>query len=277
MKKLFLKNKIFIAISGCLLVIFIAFIDYLTGYEMGLSVLYLIPVFITSFVISKHVGIFVAILAAVLWTASNILAGKPYSYSFIRYWNVTGRAILLMVFAYLVSELKRGFEKEREFARKDYVTGVANSLAFFERIRLEVDRSKRYHSPLTIAYLDCDNFKYINDKFGHQKGNEVLRLIADTIRDSIRSIDMVARLGGDEFIILLPETGDEAASTVLSRIKNHLSQILRENKYLISASIGVATFNKPLDSIDEMIKSADSLMYLAKKNGGNIVKYSFGR
>ena len=121
--------------------------------------------------------------------------------------------------------------------------------------------------------MDCDHFKYINDRYGHHKGNEVLRFVANNIQGDIRSIDMLARIGGDEFVILLPETGFEDAKIVLSRINKKLLKALQENKYPITVSIGAAIFNKPLDSNDEMVQVADKLMYLAKKDGGDSIKY----
>ena len=153
------------------------------------------------------------------------------------------------------------------------VTDIPNRNAFYERIGQEIKRMHRYKRPLTIAYLDCDKFKQINDQFGHHAGDKALRLIAASIKDSIRSVDMVARLGGDEFIILLPETNYNQAQPVLLRAREKIMANMQRQNWPMDLSVGAVTFMRPLESIDEMIKKADSLMYAAKNERENPIKH----
>ena len=240
-------------------------IDYYTGHDLALSLFYLLPVSVAAARVNPAAGVAVAILSAVIWTTTNKLAGKPYSYAFIFYWNMTIRAVLFTVCSLLMSQFRKAFEIEKEFARNDTLTNVPNRKAFYERMNQEIHRMRRYKRPLTIAYVDCDRFKQINDEFGHQVGDTALRLIASSLKQSIRAIDMVARIGGDEFIILLPETDNTQAQVVLSRVRDKACEIMQGKNWPVNLSIGAATFAGPLDSIDEMIKRADSLMYVSKK------------
>ena len=104
-------------------------------------------------------------------------------------------------------------------ARIDFLTGVLNSRAFYQIATAEIQRSGRYGHPLTLAYIDLDNFKTVNDEFGHSTGDELLKTVARTFSDNLRSSDYVARLGGDEFAILMTETSAQAALNVVARIQ----------------------------------------------------------
>lgn len=265
------RTKVLYFLVGLILTLLIYALDYFSGYEFGLSVVYLAPVFIVSFYTGRYPGIVIAILAGISWTLSNFLAGMPYSHMFIFYWNIIGRILLLSIFAIIVHRLQKDFEREKTFARKDFLTNIANAKAFFEITTREIERLRRYKRPLTLAYMDCDNFKLINDSLGHKMGDIFLRETAKIIQEHIRTIDVVARIGGDEFVVLLPETGYEGAQETILRLKNLLLENPYKNNLPITYSIGAVTFAKPPYSVDEMIKKADDLMYQAKKQGKNMV------
>jgi len=108
--------------------------------------------------------------------------------------------------------LKRALAKEKLYARRDYLTGAADSQAFFEIARVEFKAAHRNRQALSIAYMDCDNFKEINDRFGHSIGDELLRVTAGTVRAHLTHRDLIARLGGDEFGLLLPESDFDRAN-----------------------------------------------------------------
>jgi GGDEF domain-containing protein len=110
------------------------------------------------------------------------------------------------VVVYLLTEYKDRAEREEILARTDPLTEVANSRYLYTLAEMEIERLSRYEHPFTVAYMDIDNFKEINDRFGRRAGDELLCLVASTMQNNLRITDTVARLGGDEFIILLPET-----------------------------------------------------------------------
>src|SRR5262249_16605305 len=166
-------------------------------------------------------------------------------------------------------KLQLALQAEKQKARFDFLTGIPNRRTFYEALVSESHRSRRYDRPLTLAYIDVDNFKSVNDLFGHGQGDEVLRHVADTLQANIRRTDMAARLGGDEFAILLPETDTHSADTVVSKIRECLEQAIALRSWPISFSIGVVTFEKPLQTAEEMVNKADELMYEVKRQGKN--------
>jgi diguanylate cyclase (GGDEF)-like protein/PAS domain S-box-containing protein len=168
-------------------------------------------------------------------------------------------------------KLEKALENEKNLSRLDFLTQIPNRRAFSEALQLEATRSRRYKRPLTLAYIDLDNFKQVNDQLGHETGDELLRLIAQTILATIRSTDTVARLGGDEFALLLPETGKDAAVEVMTKLSRILLEAVEARHWPVTLSIGLVTFAKPGESVAQMVKVADDLMYSAKTQGKNRV------
>jgi diguanylate cyclase (GGDEF)-like protein len=173
----------------------------------------------------------------------------------------------------LIGGLKKSLEKEKALARTDYLTDLANRRNFFEAADAEINRSSRNKLPFTMAYIDSDNFKSINDNFGHATGDRVLKIIAMGIKKNIRKMDTAARIGGDEFAVLLPETNSEAAKHAMDKIYMLLSEAMKGLAFPITFSVGVVTFMNPPKDADEMIKITDELMYSVKAMGKNNIKY----
>jgi diguanylate cyclase (GGDEF)-like protein len=164
-------------------------------------------------------------------------------------------------------------EREKVVARLDFLTGIPNGKAFYEAAEAEIHRCRRNPYPISFAYLDCDNFKTINDDFGHHTGDTVLREMAEVIKKNVRASDVAARMGGDEYVILMPQAGAEAARQVITRLQALLTQAMGEKGWPLTFSIGLATFLAPPASPDEMIKHADRLMYLVKRTGRKGLKH----
>jgi diguanylate cyclase (GGDEF)-like protein len=165
----------------------------------------------------------------------------------------------------------------QELARTDFVTGAVSIRYFYELAQKELVRSQRYGRPLTLVYIDLDNFKSINDRLGHSTGDKVLREVTEAVRRQIRPTDTLARLGGDEFALLMPETDEGAAKTFTSRIHSSLVDEMLRNGWVITFSVGVVTCNEIPRSVDDMVKMADRAMYTIKtanKNGVSFLTYS---
>jgi diguanylate cyclase (GGDEF)-like protein len=258
---------------GFVLVLCLGVIDYLTGPEISFSVFYLLPILGGTWFVDQRAGIFLSIFSAATWLAMDLLAGATYSHSAIPYWNAATRLTFFLIVATLVSALKRRLEHEEELARKDALTGMSNVRFFIELASMEIGRARRYQHPFTLLYIDADNFKSINDRFGHNTGDALLRSMAEVMKGEIRATDVVARLGGDEFVILLPETGYEPAQRVICKVRQHLLDTMAEEGWSVTFSIGAVTFTTPPDSVQEMIKQADDLMYAAKRNGKDMAKH----
>jgi len=169
------------------------------------------------------------------------------------------------------ARLKLALEREKDDARIDFLTRIPNRRAFYEIAAAEATRARRYKRPLTIAYLDLDNFKNVNDSSGHEVGDELLVEVAATIRSNLRSTDTVARLGGDEFAMLLPETSPASGAMVIHKLFEKLQASIRQKDWPVTCSIGVVSFEHPPESVDDMVRQADEAMYSAKVQGKNSV------
>ena len=139
---------------------------------------------------------------------------------------------------------------------------------------IELSRSNRYKRPFTLVYLDLDNFKDVNDRFGHAEGDELIRFIADELKRQIRKTDIVSRLGGDEFAILFLEAGQQEVEAIMSKIQAQLAEHLRQKYSFVTFSAGAVTYIATPNSIAETIKAADDLMYSVKNSTKNGIKYS---
>jgi diguanylate cyclase (GGDEF)-like protein len=188
-------------------------------------------------------------------------------------WNATARLGFFMLPVFMI-RLNRALQREQELARTDFLTGVLNARFFHELAQMESNRSVRYKRPFTIAFIDVDNFKSINDTFGHTTGDIVLRTIAMNIKTHLRRTDIVARVGGDEFVVLLPETNAQTAPVVISNMQRALLNEMNVNGWSITFSIGVLTLTDPRLSVDNMIGRADRLMYIVKNSGKNNIQYA---
>ncbi len=171
----------------------------------------------------------------------------------------------------LVAQVRSKLTLALELSRQDSLTSLPNSRAFYESAELLLAVARRSGGSLTIAYLDLDNFKHVNDERGHQEGDRALKVTADVLKGHFRASDLVARLGGDEFAIMLPDTGADAARTSLERVSALLASSMRGNGWPITVSIGAVFFVCAPATLERAVSGADALMYRAKKTGKNRV------
>jgi diguanylate cyclase (GGDEF)-like protein len=159
-------------------------------------------------------------------------------------------------------------------ARTDPLTGAANARTFYETTAVEAGRARRAGRPLTLAYLDLDNFNQLNDGLGHAAGDQALVHLVAVIRLHLRASDLLARLGGDEFALLLPEAGTDGAVALLARLQEKLAVEMAARGWPVSVSIGVVSYLRPPADVDRMIQRADALMYRAKRRGKGRVEHA---
>jgi diguanylate cyclase (GGDEF)-like protein len=243
--------------------------DYYSGYELQIAVVYLIPIFFASTRINRSAGMAFAAVSSVAGISSDLLGGQRYSSWLVLLIVFVLRTALFLVFVEVVAALRHALDREKESARTDPLTGVSNRRHFIELAAAALAFARRYRRPMTIAYLDLDNFKDVNDRLGHQAGDEVLRTVARTVRNRLRSTDVVGRLGGDEFAVCLPETGADAAATVLGKLRENCSAALPENCRFVTVSVGMVTFAYPPATVDELLERTDVMLYAAKREGKN--------
>jgi diguanylate cyclase (GGDEF)-like protein len=175
-------------------------------------------------------------------------------------------------------EKVRLVEQLRSAADMDLVTGVHNHRYLQDRLRQEVARSARSHSPLALLMMDLDKFKPINDRYGHADGDRVLHSIGATIKAAVRTNDIVARYGGDEFVVLMPETSVEHAELVARRVVSGILQRrhdLSDGSHVsVGVSAGLAFYPNDGRNSAQLLAAADSAMYAAKRNGGRQIERS---
>jgi diguanylate cyclase (GGDEF)-like protein len=258
---------------GFILMLLLGVTDYLTGYELSFALFYLIPVTYTAWYAGLISGLIASVLCAAVWQGANYLAGETHSHVAIYYWNAAIRFGFFFAFTHLIVRLRNSIEQEKQLSHMDYLTGTLNSRAFYEILEREILRTRRYLKPFTIAYLDLDNFKYVNDHFGHSTGDVLLKTVAHTTTMNLRSTDVIARLGGDEFAILLPETDSDSARTILPKLRQLLLDMMAQRSWSVTFSIGAITLHRPPEKADQVIKMADDLMYKVKEAGKNQIEF----
>lgn len=160
----------------------------------------------------------------------------------------------------------------------DTLTGLYNYRFFSKAIIQEMERSQRTGQATTLMLVDADYFKKVNDKWGHEAGNQALKLIANCIKDNIRKLDLACRYGGEEFTVILPSTDISTSLQVAERIRNTIEQtplLYEEMTIRLTVSIGISTYkgNKLSDQSNKLIEQADSELYRAKQQGRNQVCY----
>lgn len=254
-----------VAFGVALLVLLIAG-DYAIGGELSLAPLYLIPVMLITWKTSATMGVAVSMFASGLWAAA-ILHGNGSATAAYVLWEAAIRLATTTLFVLLLSSLKASLARVNLLARKDSLTDLANRGSFYELVNQEMLRCKRYGGAISIAFIDLDKFKALNDRSGHDVGDEALRVVAQTLRAQLRSTDLPARLGGDEFAVMLPGLDARGASQATQILQSRLLSAMEHRGWPITFSIGLATFTAALDSADEMIKRADMLMYKMKREG----------
>jgi diguanylate cyclase (GGDEF)-like protein len=248
----------------------VGFLDYVTGWQIWFSIFYLAPILLATWYGSTLFGVIIACFSTVLWLVSDLMTALEYDHAFIPYWNAAVRFAFFFLLAMLLGKLKDKLVLEKAMARTDGLTGAYNSRAFYELAEAELRRAKRYGHPFTLAYIDLDNFKHMNDSKGHITGDEVLCVVVDALQQNIRDTDAAARLGGDEFAVMFIETGGAQSSAALKKMRAQLNLAMTERKWPVTFSIGAITYHHALPvSVKEMISAADHLMYQAKARGKN--------
>lgn len=263
----------FLVSLGLLFSVGVSVISYGTGWAYALTPLYLLPITMVSYHVGRLAGLTVAAVSTIGWAVAEFYSNIPNAAANLLYWNALVRFLTFVVICFILGHLKQINQRLISLATTDALTDLLNQRAFSELAALEIKRCRRYKRPFTLVFLDLDDFKAINDTFGHGVGNELLQTVAVTLRTVSRATDYLARFGGDEFEILLTETASDAADQYLRRMTLRLRDATQAKGWNITSSIGAITFDTAPASVDEMIQQADGLMYAVKKSGKNSIEH----
>ena len=257
-----------LALAGFGLVVAISLFDYHSGPELSVAIYYLIPIALAAWWGGFAQGALMSIVCAVSWQYVEIAEGLHIP-PVVQIWNGISRFGIFIITSSLLARLRVSLFLEKKLARSDPLTGAANGRTFYENVSLNIEHALRLEQPLTLAYLDLDQFKWINDNLGHAAGDEVLCELVRIIQREIRVTDVLARLGGDDFALLLLDCDDVGAQTTLERIRERFAEEMAAKRWPVTLSIGAVTFPRPTRDVDAMVHQVDELMYRAKKSGKN--------
>jgi len=251
----------------------VAWADHLSGQDLQLEFFYLLPLAAVSWLCGRREGLVAAGLATVLWTLVDVTGRPVRSQPGLIVWNAAVELLFFSGLALLVSFMARQADNLRSLAREDALTGVANRRAFFGALTNAVDLAGRREGAWTITYVDVDDFKQINDRLGHNTGDDVLRAVAGTLKAATRRVDVVARLGGDEFGVLMPDTDQAQAEIAVRKLQALLDTAMAEGGGPITFSIGATTFLAAPASPDAALAVADAQMYEVKHQSKAAVRF----
>ncbi len=199
-----------------------------------------------------------------VWISTNAYARK----------DAEGNLVSIEGIARDITSCKKDQEELEWLATRDTLTSVYNRRHFIEVLSQECERANRYQGKLSLIYIDLDNFKLINDNFGHQSGDDMLKLVVNTAVKTMRQSDLIGRLGGDEFAIAMPQTTALQANDLGQRLIDEIDRCcqtqIEYRRHPVTLSIGIAEFT-PGDNIDQLLEKADKAMYKAKRQGKNCI------
>lgn len=261
------QKPLFLIISF-IYILCIALFDFLTTLEYSFSLFYLIPIMFLAWYRNTLKAILATIFSITVWFLSEYLS-KNIEFSNLAFlWNLFTRLAFYLLVIFLIHRIRIMHNKVKLISNYDFLTGFHNLRHFLVKLDLEIKRSERNGRPFSIAYLDMDNFKMVNDNYGHKSGNELLKYVTNKIIHHIRDIDTPGRIGGDEFAIIFPETDEKNAEIAI----NNIIKVINDGSFDLkgtSFSIGIISFHSTSISAEEMVSLCDNLMYSAKKTGKN--------
>ncbi len=249
----------------------LAIVDSLSGPGVGFAVFYALAVMGATF----HAGWVAGTIIAISASAAGFFARLLYYSSDVSVttalWNLGNEMAVFMVLVFITGHLRRLLDQLSAQSRLDLLTGSLNTRGIIEAFDTERARAIRAATPLSIAFMDLDNMKRVNDELGHAEGDEMLRTLASSVLSSIRETDIFGRVGGDEFALILPDTDEHKALRAIQRLRRVVNRRSRPGGPYISVSVGVVTFRRDPPDAADALRAADALMYTAKRAGGNRV------
>jgi len=267
-----------LALETSLMIVFITWVLYHTGrLDSPLINLYLLPIVTSAVTLGQRftliqVGVIGACYLALGYTTKTSFVSMIAAGDFAA---ALGPMLLVAyITTMLAQDVNNAMGRIRQVSETDELTRAFNMRAFNAIARRECALAKRYNRTFSLLMVDSDNLKKVNDTYGHEAGDALIRLVVRCIRDDLRTTDVVARYGGDEFMCLLPETGSAAAGQVADRVRKRIeSTALSTGTRTVptTVSIGVAAYPEHGEDFETIAKKADRALYISKDKGRNRV------
>ncbi len=224
---------------------------------------------ITAWTCPSRFTIAVSLVAILTWSWIEIGAGGWHDV-------LPGHLVRLFVSMVMITWVIRAREQlatAQKLARIDNLTGLPNRQALIEAIERELSRAKRFGRPFSLAMLDCDGFKQLNDQRGHLAGDDALVLVGESLRQNVRPFDCAGRWGGDEFLIVLSEVDYDDAQMIAERLRASVRHFVERGLPSLTFSLGVLIVRQPEMGWQECVRQADQAMYEAKRAGRDQTRF----
>jgi diguanylate cyclase (GGDEF)-like protein len=260
--------------DGALLVagiLAVGWIDWVTGTDIRVIALYFVPMAFAGWRLKRRGAVLAAVGGAVVWTLAQHSGGVRYAHAAIWLVNLVTQGAAFLTVGALVAALTERLAVEQALSRTDALTGLQNRRGLADQAGIALALCRRHGWPVSLACIDLDHFKRVNDSHGHAAGDQVLAACAEVLTAALRASDLAARLGGDEFAVLLPATGLDQAVTLMDGIRRQLADHETLRAVGVTATVGLATDDRSSMSIDQLIAAADHGLYAGKKRGRNQV------
>lgn len=265
-----------ITIEVGMMILFITWVlAYTGGTDSPLHGLYILVIIVSALTLGKVVTLVqvVLITGCYIWLGypqHEGLLSLPYGTRLLA--QVAPMLLVAYITTMLSADIRRAYGHMKQLSETDELTGVLNMRAFTSVAERVAHQAERYARPFSVLMVDSDSLKNVNDSFGHEAGNRLLKLTVDCIRSQLRQTDIIARYGGDEFVVLLPETPCNGASGVAERIRKSVEAsplLTREQQVRSTVSIGLACYPNHGAGFDTILDRADQAMYASKAEGKN--------
>jgi len=272
--------KPLVVMLGAAMLALIASLDEAFSPHAPFALFYAAPIAMVIWVVSARWGFLFAVFGGVVTFAFEYRT-IPLTVSIpVVIWIMLARVGSFAVLGWLIYGLKQSQEAQRSLANTDHLTQISNNRAFRAAAAVEIARASRAtgeggpgEGSITVAFLDCDDFKAVNDKHGHTGGDELLRVVGQTLRENVRATDIVGRLGGDEFAVLLLGLTPADSRRVVEKVRTALLAAMATRRWPVTFSIGAATFMIPPDNVEDLLWESDNLQYKAKVSGKNRIEF----
>jgi diguanylate cyclase (GGDEF)-like protein len=229
------------------------------GVEIHVLLLYLIPVFVASWFVSRKIGLYMAIIASIVWFGADSIGGRSYSSVWIAYWNLLMRIAVFAIFAITQAQLRARMIELSHLASRDFLTGLPNGHAFYDLVAKEMERAFGLQ-PMTLACIDVTGFKSVNHRFGYPAGDQMMCTIAHAIRQNVPRPDLVGRLGGTSFAVLLPNMASETAHEILQQLQRVLQEERRKYAHPLTFFISAVACNRAPKTVAQLVHEAEAQM-----------------
>jgi diguanylate cyclase (GGDEF)-like protein len=263
------KEKIILKIIAISSVFLIGYLHYIAGPLFEFHLFFFIPIIIASWFTSQFFSYLILLLVIVSWTIGDYLIVKGTVNLMSFAFNALMHALIIIYLNYLLGYIRQLLIKESQLAREDSLTKIPNRRGFYEYGETAFSTADRHQLPIASIFIDLDDFKSINDTYGHKTGDQLLYETAQVIKDSIRKTDVAGRLGGDEFCIILLNVDSKQAKDFSESLRNKLNEKMQQQGWKTTFSMGIVSYGSAPKNFHHVIQRADNLMYQVKRNGRN--------